>query len=201
VVSDEVGRRRPARSRRFPATPRTTRRNGGATLAARRSLDLVARRGLEAREMLGLRGVLTDAEVRVALAAAGLRVLEGCPFVGRVHDVYVAGVVGIREGLSPGWVRWLKCHGLGHHLLHPTDRLYEHHELWLRREAEAELFAGVLLFGEVPGPTLDAAALAAAADVEVECVRRWLENPAGLGQRAPVNVGSPRSFPRSRPRE
>lgn len=121
-----------------------------------------------------LDGVVSDAALRHLLAAEGLVVFEGCPFGGRVREVYASGVLGIRAGVSPGWVRWLKCHGLGHHTLHRGNHLYVRDGLylWQRQEIEAELFAGALLLGE-QSPIQDLAALAEAAAVPVECVQAW----------------------------
>ncbi|HEV8633166.1 MAG TPA: hypothetical protein VG370_02830 [Chloroflexota bacterium] len=106
----------------------------------------------------GVDGVPSDAELDAMLAATGLAVVEGCRFTGRVREVYAAGLLGIRAGLPAGWVRWLKAHGLGHHLLHRGNHLYRRGRLhlWQRHEVEAELFAGGLLFPDGAGgrPTL-----------------------------------------------
>jgi hypothetical protein len=90
-------------------------------------------------------------------------------------------------------VRWLKCHGLGHHLLHRGNRLYAEGRLylWRRQEAEAELFAGTLLFGGA-GPLRGPLALARAARVPLACARSWQAalllahevDPGRSGQRA-----------------
>jgi hypothetical protein len=114
-----------------------------------------------------------DAALDALLADADLSVVEGCPFTGRVREVYAAGLLGIRAGLSSEWVRWLKGHGLGHHLLHRGNHLYAAGglHLWQRQEIEAELFAGTLLFG--PASPIDVRRLAGTARVPPECVRSW----------------------------
>jgi hypothetical protein len=131
-------------------------------------------RGLAVRAAHGLRGPPDDRALDALLAAEGLPVIERCPFGGRLREVYLAGVLGIRAGQPPGWVRWLKCHGLGHHLLHHGNRLYAEGKLylWRRQEAEAELFAGTLLFGGV-GPLRGLDALAREARVPLACARSW----------------------------
>jgi hypothetical protein len=123
----------------------------------------------------GVDGVPGDAELDALLAAAGLAVVEGCRFTGRVREVYAAGLLGIRAGLAPGWVRWLKAHGLGHHLVHRGNHLYAEGKLhrWRQQEIEAELFAGELFSADLAGTPLTLEGLAAAAGVPVACVRSW----------------------------
>ena len=128
-------------------------------------------RALALRAARGLDGPPDDARLDALLAAEGLAVVERCPFRGRAREVYVDGVLGIRRGLPPEWVRWLKAHGLAHHLLHHGNHAYADGTfyLWARQEAEAELFAGTLLFGAA-GP-LDLAGLAERAGVPPSCAR------------------------------
>jgi hypothetical protein len=92
-----------------------------------------------------------------------------------VREVDAAGLLGIRAGLAAGWVRWLKAHGLGHHLVHRGNHLYAEGKLhlWHRQEIEAELFAGELFLADLVGTPLTLNELAAAARVPLECVYSW----------------------------
>ena len=134
---------------------------------------LARQRALAVRASRRVVGGPDDATLDGLLADADLTVVEGCPFTGRVREVYAAGLLGIRAGTSPEWTRWLKGHGLGHHLLHRGNHLYSAGglHLWQRQEIEAELFAGTLFFG--PASPLDISALAEMAAVPRECVRSW----------------------------
>lgn len=134
-----------------------------------------SRRACAACATYGCETVLSDDGLDRLLAASGLRVIEGCPFNGRVREVYVNGLLGIRAGLSPEWARWLKLHGLGHHLLHRGNHLYVSNglHLWQEQELEAELFAGAVLLGPVIGQTPSLPRLASVAKVPLECVLSW----------------------------
>lgn len=138
-------------------------------------MHAVVRLAGRVRARQGVRGVPDDAELDALLAAEGLDVEEGWPFTGRVREAYSAGVLGIRAGLPSGWVRWLKAHGLGHHLLHHGNHLYATGTLhrWERQEVEAELFAGTLLLADEPAPLFDLGRLAELGRVPPECVRSW----------------------------
>lgn len=136
-------------------------------------LRLARERALALRTAHHLDGPPNDAALDALLAAEGLAVVARCPLHGRAREVYVDGVLGLRRGLPRAWVRWLKAHGLAHHLLHHGNHAYadESLYLWARQELEAELFAGTLLFGAA-GP-LDLAGLAEGAGVPAECARSW----------------------------
>ena len=132
-------------------------------------------RALALRAAHGVGGVPSDAQLDRILAAEGLTVEVDWPFGGRVREVYSAGLLGIRAGLPRGWVRWLKGHGLGHHLLHRGNHLYARDglHLWQRQELEAELFAGALLLPEPPLAPATFPELADHAEVPVECIHAW----------------------------
>lgn len=134
----------------------------------------VRERALALRAAHGLVGSPDDRALDALLAAAGLRVVERCPLVGRLREIYMGGVLAIRAGQPRSWVRWLKAHGLGHHLLHHGNRLYAEGPLylWEQQEAEAELFAGTLMFGD-RGPLCRLGDLAAEARVPTACARSW----------------------------
>ena len=127
------------------------------------------------RSTIRLKGAPDDRALDALLAGSGLAVLERCPLPGPVREVYAAGLLGIRAGLSPEWVRWLKAHGLAHHLLHRGNHLYAEGKLylWHRQEIEAELFAGELFFADLVGAPLTLDGLAAAARVPLACVHSW----------------------------
>jgi len=97
---------------------------------------------------MGLSGLLTDRGLSALLAATGMHVVEGCPFAGRVREVYVAGVLGLGSQLTPAATRWLTCHGLGHHLLHQGNHLCTDARVFRQQDAEAEAFASALIFGD-----------------------------------------------------
>jgi hypothetical protein len=133
------------------------------------------RRAVRLRAVYGVAGPIDDRDLDAIVAAAGLVVEGGWPFVGRVREVYAVGRLGIRRGLSPEWVRWLKGHGLGHHLLHRGNHLYVRGGLhiWRRHEVEAELFAGTLLLPSVVDPGVGFTELGRRARVPAECVLSW----------------------------
>jgi hypothetical protein len=138
-------------------------------------MQWVVERAARVRALHGVRGVPDDAHLDALLAAEGLDVEEGWVFTGRVREAYSAGMLGIRAGLSSEWVRWLKAHGLAHHLLHRGNHLYAEgtFHLWQRHEVEAELFAGTLLLADAPPPVFNLPRLAELGRVPLECVRSW----------------------------
>jgi hypothetical protein len=123
----------------------------------------------------GLDGAPTDRQLDAILASTGLAVEADWPFTGRVREVYAAGRLGIRADLSRDWVRWLKGHGLGHHLLHSGNHLYVRDGLylWQRQELEAELFAGTLLLAGAAVSCRSLDELARRAEVPLSCVHTW----------------------------
>lgn len=127
------------------------------------------------RERHGLKGAPTDRQIDRLLRAAGLEVERRWPFVGRVREVYAAGTLAIGRGQPPEWVRWLKCHGLGHHLLHRGNHLYagDGIHMWQQQEIEAEMFAGTILLEGVEGAGPSLRRLAELARVPIECVHSW----------------------------
>ena len=72
------------------------------------------------------------------------------PLRGRLHEVIVDGVVGVRQGLPRPWFRWYVAHAVGHHLLHVGTGFYLESWQWVnvaKAEREAEEFAAWLLAG------------------------------------------------------
>ncbi len=46
------------------------------------------------------------------------------PFRGRINEMIVGGVVGVRPGLSRPWFRWYIAYAIGHHMLHVGTSFY-----------------------------------------------------------------------------
>ena len=75
------------------------------------------------------------------------------PFRGRVQEMIVDGVIGVRPGLPRPWFRWYVAHAMGHHLLHVGGSFYLESWQWVSRakaERQAEEFAFALLAGPDP---------------------------------------------------
>ena len=91
----------------------------------------------------------TPVDLRRLTRALGLRVVE-FPFRGRLKEVIIDGVIGVRPGLSRAEFRWLVAHATGHHLLHVGTSFYLESWQWPNRakaERQAEEFAACLLGG------------------------------------------------------
>lgn len=91
----------------------------------------------------------TPVDLRRLTSALGLRVVE-FPFSGRLKEVIIDGVIGVRPGLPRTEFRWLVAHATGHHLLHVGTSFYLESWQWVNRakaERQAEEFAACLLGG------------------------------------------------------
>ena len=91
----------------------------------------------------------TPVDLRRLTRALGLRVVE-FPFSGRLKEVIIDGVIGVRPGLPRAEFRWLVAHATGHHLLHVGTSFYLESWQWVNRakaERQAEEFAACLLGG------------------------------------------------------
>lgn len=91
----------------------------------------------------------TPVDLRRLTGALGLRVVE-FPFSGRLKEVIIDGVIGVRPGLPRAEFRWLVAHATGHHLLHVGASFYLQDWQWVNRakaERQAEEFAACLLGG------------------------------------------------------
>lgn len=121
-----------------------------------------------------------------AASDAGARVDADADLPEPIREVYVNGLRGIeslialRRGLRRPWQRWLLAHGLGHCLLHEGNHMYLEtidQCYWVeRQEREAEVFAGALIFGDLPRPIAgvgDVLDLAEWADVPLTVTLRW----------------------------
>ena len=91
----------------------------------------------------------TPVDLRALTRSLGLRVVE-FPFSGRLKEVIIDGVIGVRPGLPRAEFRWLVAHATGHHLLHVGASFYLESWQWVNRakaERQAEEFAACLLGG------------------------------------------------------
>ena len=91
----------------------------------------------------------TPVDLRRLTRALDLRVVE-FPFSGRLKEVIIDGVIGVRPGLTRAEFRWLVAHATGHHLLHVGASFYLESWQWVNRakaERQAEEFAAHLLGG------------------------------------------------------
>lgn len=104
------------------------------------------------RKRYGIVGLASEADVDGMLADKGLAVSADRPYVGSVRGLLLGDRVLLRAGMDLPWRKVVKAHELGHHicghggqglyLVVPTMRVYTS-----RSEAEAQIFAGVLLIG------------------------------------------------------
>ena len=72
------------------------------------------------------------------------------PFHGRIREVIIDGVIGVRSGLPRPWFRWYVAHAIGHHVLHVGTSFYLDDWQWVnhaKAERQAEEFAAWLLSG------------------------------------------------------
>ena len=72
------------------------------------------------------------------------------PFRGRVREMIVGPVIGVRPGLERRWFRWFVAHAIGHHVLHVGNRFRMESWQWIsnaKAERQAEEFAAWLLGG------------------------------------------------------
>lgn len=88
-------------------------------------------------------------DLRRLVEELGLEVVT-FPFRGRVNEVIIGRVIGVRPGLERAWFRWHVAHAIGHHLLHVGSR--SHSGSWsgigtAKAERQAEEFAAWLLCG------------------------------------------------------
>lgn len=88
-------------------------------------------------------------DLRWLAAELGLSVVT-FPFRGRIKEMIIDDVIGVRPGLERAWFRWYVAHGIGHHLLHVGASLYVDSWQWVshaKAERQAEEFAARLLGG------------------------------------------------------
>ena len=71
-------------------------------------------------------------------------------FKGRIKEMIVGQVIGVRPGMPRPWFRWYVAHGIGHHQLHVGTSFYLESWQWsihAKAERQAEEFAARLLGG------------------------------------------------------
>ena len=92
-------------------------------------------------------------DLRQLVDDLGLEVVP-FPFHGRVKEMIIDGVIGIRPGLTRPWFRWYVAHAIGHHLMHVGTSFYLDTWQWVslaKAERQAEEFAAWLLSGAHAG--------------------------------------------------
>lgn len=117
-------------------------------------------RGLEIRARYGITGIATEADVRRAIADAGLVLWDDAPLEDGVYGLLYRGVICVKRGLLPGTRRVVLAHELAHHMLGHDGGLYRSGSLAggfaaTGEEARAQVGTYALLVGR-PAPTLAA---------------------------------------------
>ncbi len=110
----------------------------------------------KAQELWELHGLSVPVDLRRLVTELDLEVVT-FPFRGRIEEMIVERVIGVRPGLPRPWFRWYVSHAIGHHLMHAGTSLYLESWQWASRakaERQAEEFAAHLL----AGPSADASA-------------------------------------------
>ncbi len=72
------------------------------------------------------------------------------PFKGRLQEVILDRVIGVRPGLTRSWLRWYVAHAIGHYVLHVGASFHPEAWQWVshaKSERQAEEFAAWLLAG------------------------------------------------------
>ncbi|MBM3945702.1 MAG: ImmA/IrrE family metallo-endopeptidase [SAR202 cluster bacterium] len=104
------------------------------------------------RTALGLwqsHGLTTPVDLKALAATLGLKVVQ-FPFVGRIAEAVVQGVLALPPDLDKKWFRWRVAHAIGHYMMHVGTSYYVESEQWPGHEGaerQAEEFAAWLLAG------------------------------------------------------
>ena len=125
-----------------------------------------------AAELWRRHGLRVPVDIKRLAGELGVEVVQ-FPFRGRLKEVVVDGVIGVRPGLPRGWFRWYVAHAMGHHVLHVGTSFYLESWQWVshaRAERQAEEFAARLLGG--PSGWQRSAAELAIPGEKMELVRR-----------------------------
>ena len=107
---------------------------------------------LKAEELWEVHGLQVPVDLKLLAARLSIEVTT-FPFQGRIQEMIVDGVIGVRPGLPRPWFRWYVAHAIGHHLLHVGSSFYLESWQWASRakaEQQAEEFASALLSGPDP---------------------------------------------------
>ena len=103
----------------------------------------------KAEEIWRRHGLTIPVDLRLLVAELDLQIVT-FPFRGRIKEMIVEGVVGVRPGLPRRWFRWYVAHAIGHHVMHLGTSFYLESWQWVsqaKAERQAEEFAARLLGG------------------------------------------------------
>jgi hypothetical protein len=104
---------------------------------------------VKAAELWDRHNLSIPVDLQRLVSELGLEVVA-FPFRGRLKEVIIDGVIGVRPGLPRPWLRWLVAHAIGHYVLHVGTSFYLESWQWVnhaRDERQAEEFAAWLLGG------------------------------------------------------
>ena len=104
---------------------------------------------LKAHELWERHRLEVPVDLRRLAAELSIEVIP-FPFRGRVQEMIVDGVIGVRPDLPRPWFRWYVAHAIGHHLLHVGSSFHLESWQWAsqaKAERQAEEFASALLLG------------------------------------------------------
>ena len=103
----------------------------------------------KALELWHQHGLSVPIDLRRLVGELGLEVVA-FPLNGRLKEVIIDGIIGVRPGMPRPWFRWCIAHAIGHHTLHVGTSLYLESWQWAvqsKAERQAEEFAAWLLCG------------------------------------------------------
>ncbi len=103
----------------------------------------------KAAELWHRHSLSVPVDLRRLVGELGLDVVT-FPFAGRLKEVIIDGVIGVRPELPRYWFRWYVAHAIGHHTLHVGTSFYLESWQWVahaKAERQAEEFAAWLLGG------------------------------------------------------
>ena len=103
----------------------------------------------KALELWHQRDLSVPVNLRRLVGELGLEVVT-FPLKGRLKEVIIDGIIGVKPGLSRPWFRWCIAHAIGHQTLHVGTSLYLESWQWpahSKAERQAEEFAAWLLCG------------------------------------------------------
>ena len=139
-------------------------------------LGSTLRLALDLLERSDIRGIPTDTQLDLCLAAFGVRCEEVSDAPPCLREVLLGKRLIINANLSENWRRWLKGHALGHLVCRHHGNHFKMAPLAIRRqEDESNIFAGCFLSGAlVLLMVLSAPVLATYAMIPPECAELWL---------------------------
>ena len=102
-----------------------------------------------AAELWGRHRLTVPVDLKRLVEEMGLEVIA-FPFRGRIQEMIIDGVIGVRPDLPRPWFRWYVAHAIGHHVLHVGASFHLDGWQWIshaKAEWQAEEFASWLLAG------------------------------------------------------